>query len=45
MERVRRVQIIDEAESISHFTNTPGKGMNPIILPLATVNSREDWFF
>ena len=30
-----RVQILDEADCISHNTNTLGKGMNPIILPLA----------
>ena len=28
-------QILDETECISHSTNTLGKGMNPIILPLA----------
>ena len=27
-----RVQILDETDSISHSTNTLGKGMNPIIL-------------
>ena len=30
-----RVQIKDEADCISHSTNTLGKGLNPIILPLA----------
>ena len=30
-----RVQILDEADSISDSTNTFGKGMNPIILPPA----------
>ena len=30
-----RVQILDEADCISHCTNTFGKGMNPIILPPA----------
>ena len=30
-----RVQILDETDSISHSTNTLGKGMNPIILPPA----------
>ena len=30
-----RVQILDEADCISHSTNTLGKGMNPIILPPA----------
>ena len=30
-----RVQILDETDCISHSTNTPGKGMNPIILPPA----------
>ena len=29
------VQILDEADCISHSTNTLGKGMNPIILPPA----------
>ena len=33
MDAVTRVQILDEANSISHSTNTIGKGMNPIILP------------
>ena len=30
-----RVQILDETDCISHSTNTLGKGMNPVILPLA----------
>ena len=30
-----RVQILDETDCISHYTNTLGKGMNPIILPSA----------
>ena len=30
-----RVQILDEADCISHSTNTLGKDMNPIILPPA----------
>ena len=29
------VQILDQANCISHSTNTLGKGMNPIILPPA----------
>ncbi len=29
------VQIQDEADCISHSTNTLGEGMNPIILPPA----------
>ena len=29
------IQILDETDCISHSTNTLGKGMNPIILPLA----------
>ena len=29
------VQILDEIDCISHSTNTLGKGMNPVILPLA----------
>ena len=28
-----KVQIVDETDCISQSTNTPGKGMNPIILP------------
>ena len=35
MDMAIRVQIIDETDCISHNTNTLGKGMNPIILPLA----------
>ena len=35
MDTVTRVQIIDEANCISHSTNTLAKGMNPIILPPA----------
>ena len=30
-----QVQILDETDCISHSTNTPGKGINPIILPSA----------
>ena len=30
-----RVQILDEADCISHSTNALEKGMNPIILPSA----------
>ena len=30
-----RIQILDETDCISHNTNTFGKGMNLIILPLA----------
>ena len=33
MDTATRVQILDEADYISHSTNTLGKGMNPIILP------------
>ena len=33
--RLTRVQTLDEADHISHSTNTLGKGMNPIILPPA----------
>ena len=29
------VQILDETDCISHSTNTLGRGMNPLILPLA----------
>ena len=35
MNTATRVQILDEADYISHSTNTLGKGMNPIILPPA----------
>ena len=35
MDPATRVQILDEADYISHSTNTLGKGMNPIILPPA----------
>ena len=35
MDTVTRVQILDETDCISHCTNNLGKGMNPIILPLA----------
>ena len=35
MNTTRRFQILDETDSISHSTNTLGKGMNPIIHPLA----------
>ena len=32
MDMATRVQILDETDCISHSSNTPGKGMNPIIL-------------
>ena len=35
MDTVTGVQILDEADYISHSTNTLGKGMNPILLPPA----------
>ena len=35
MDTATRVQILDETDSISHCTDTLGKGMNPIILPPA----------
>ena len=35
MDSDTRVQILNEAVSISHSTNTPGKGMNSTILPTA----------
>ena len=35
MDTAARVQILDQADCISHNTNTLGKGMNPIILPPA----------
>ena len=33
MDTVTRVQILDEADCISHCACTLGKGMNPDILP------------
>ena len=38
MDTVTQVQILNETDSISHCTNTLGKGMNPIILPPAMGN-------
>ena len=35
MDTAMRVQILDEADCISHGINTLKKDMNPIILPLA----------
>ena len=35
MSTATQVQILDETDSISHSTNTLGKGMNPVILPPA----------
>ena len=35
MDMVDWVQILDEADCISHGTNKLGKGMNPIIFPPA----------
>ena len=35
MDTATRVQILDEAESILHNTNTLENGMNPIVLPPA----------
>ena len=35
MDTATRVQILDQANCISHSTNTLRKGMNPIILPPA----------
>ena len=38
-----QVQILNKAVYISHSINTLGKGMDPIILPLAmSVNSKAD---
>ena len=34
MDTATRVQILDVTDCISHSTNTLGKGMNPIILPI-----------
>ena len=36
MDPTTRVQILDETDCISYYTNTLGKGINPIILPPAT---------
>ena len=38
MDIVTQVQILDEADYISHSTNTFGKGMDSIILPPAMGN-------
>ena len=35
MDTATRVQNLDETDCISHSTNTLGKGMKPIIFPLA----------
>ena len=35
MDTATRVLLLDETDSISHSTNTLGKGMNPILLPPA----------
>ena len=35
MDTVTLVQILDENDCISYSTDTPGKGMNSIILPPA----------
>ena len=35
MDTATRVQNLDEADCISHSTNSLGKGMNPNILPPA----------
>ena len=35
MDTATRIQILNESDCISLSTNTLGKGMNPIILPLA----------
>ena len=42
MDTAIRVQFLDKTDCISYSTNTLGKGMNPIILPPAMVNSRAD---
>ena len=42
MDTVTRVQILVEADCISHSINTLGKSMNIISLPPAMVNSRAD---
>ena len=33
MDTTTQVQILNEADSISYYNNSLGKGMNPIILP------------
>ena len=35
MDTATQVQILDETDCISYSTNTPGKHINPIILPPA----------
>ena len=35
MDTAKRVEILVKTDCISHSTNTLGKGMNPIIIPLA----------
>ena len=35
MDTLTQVQILDEVNVISQSTNALGKGMNPLILPLA----------
>ena len=37
MDTATRVQILDETDCISHYTETLGKGMYPSILPSAMV--------
>ncbi len=41
MNTATRVQILDETHCISHSTNTLGKGINPIILPIILVGQTE----
>ena len=37
------VMVMDRADCISHSTNTLGKGMNPIILPSASLGEGKLW--
>ena len=42
MHTVTRVQILDDADCMSHITNTLETCMNPIILPQAMGKNRAD---
>ena len=44
MDTATQVQILDEADGISHCTSTLGKGMNSIILPPAMIVGQTGFF-
>ena len=44
MDTATRVQILDKTDYISHSTNTLGKGMNPIILPMCKIVEQTRFF-